>query len=71
MADYRADIENMDGVNTDKLFEAMEIEFEDIMDENIGNIEDRVDIAEYIRNVDEEQFANIETKCLKYLMKWK
>ena len=43
----------MDGVNTDKLFEVMEIEFEDIMDENIGNIEDRVDIAEYIRNVDE------------------
>ena len=47
----------MDGVNADKLFEAMEIEFKDIMDdikfENIGNIEDRVDIAEYIRNVDE------------------
>ncbi|EGI59878.1 hypothetical protein G5I_11949 [Acromyrmex echinatior] len=45
------------------LFEALEIEFEDIMDdvefENIGNIEDKVDVAEYIRNVDEEQFANI------------
>ena len=43
----------MNGVNADKLFEAMEIEFEDIMDdvefENISNIED---IAEYIRNVD-------------------
>ena len=52
----------MDGVNADKLFETIEIEFEYIMDvefENIGNIEDRVDIAEYIRNVDEEQFANI------------
>ena len=50
-------------VNADKLFEALEIEFEDIMDdvefENIGNIENRVDVAEYIRNVDEEQFANI------------
>ena len=53
----------MDGVNADKLFEALEIEFEDIMDdvefENIGNIEERIDVAEYIRNVDEEQFANI------------
>ncbi|XP_011067905.1 PREDICTED: uncharacterized protein LOC105154240 [Acromyrmex echinatior] len=53
----------MDDVNADKLFEALQIEFEDIMEdvefENIGNIEDRVDVAEYIRNVDEEQFANI------------
>jgi len=34
----------MDDVNADKLFEAMETEFEDIMDDvefkNIGNIED-------------------------------
>ncbi|EGI57484.1 hypothetical protein G5I_14473 [Acromyrmex echinatior] len=54
---------DMDDVNADKLFEALEIEFEDIMDdvefENIGNIEERIDVAEYIRNVDEEQFANI------------
>ena len=53
----------MDDVNADKLF-ALEIEFEDIMDdvefENIGNIEERIDVAEYIRNVDEEQFANLE-----------
>ncbi len=27
MVDHRADIEDMDGVNTDKLLEAMEIEF--------------------------------------------
>ena len=48
-------------VNADKLFEALEIEFEDIMDnvENIDNIEERINVAEYIRNVNEEQFANI------------
>ena len=58
----------MDDVNADKLFEALEIEFEDIMDdvefENIGNIEERIDVAEYIRNVDEEQFANIRDEVL-------
>ena len=32
MVNYRADVEDMNGVNADKLFEAMEIEFENIMD---------------------------------------
>jgi len=32
MIDNRADVEDMNGVNADKLFEAMEIEFENIMD---------------------------------------
>jgi len=32
MVDHRANVEDMDGINTDKLFEAMEVEFEDIMD---------------------------------------
>ena len=57
----------MDDVNADKLFEALE--FEDIMDdvefENIGNIEERIDVAEYIRNMDEEQFANIRDEVFK------
>ena len=41
MVNYRADVEDMNGVNGDKLFEAMEIEFGDIMDdiENIRNVE--------------------------------
>ncbi|KYN30349.1 hypothetical protein ALC57_00183 [Trachymyrmex cornetzi] len=30
MADHRANVEDMDGVNTAKLFEAMEVEFEDM-----------------------------------------
>ena len=30
-------VEVMDGVNTDKLFEAMEVEFEDIMDQESSN----------------------------------
>ncbi|KYN42480.1 Sodium-dependent nutrient amino acid transporter 1 [Trachymyrmex septentrionalis] len=33
MDDACADIQDMDGMNTDKLFEAMEVEFEDIMDQ--------------------------------------
>ncbi|KYN41675.1 hypothetical protein ALC56_03895 [Trachymyrmex septentrionalis] len=37
IADPCADIEDMDGVNTDKLFEAMEVEFEDIMDQESSN----------------------------------
>jgi len=28
---HRADVKDIDGVNADKLFEAMEIEFENIM----------------------------------------
>ncbi|EGI69744.1 hypothetical protein G5I_01498 [Acromyrmex echinatior] len=57
----------MDDVNADKLFEALEIEFEDIMDdvefENIGNIEDRVDVLEmWMRN----SSRILETKCLHY-----
>ena len=41
MVEHHAEIEGMDGVNADKLFEAMEIEFGDIMDdiENIRNVE--------------------------------
>ena len=63
----RADVEDMDGVNADKLFEVMEIEFENIMQkfENIGNIEDRINVAEYIRNVGEEQFANIRDEVFE------
>jgi len=30
MVDHRAEVEGMDGVNADKLLEAMEIEFGDI-----------------------------------------
>ena len=64
----------MDDVNADKLFEALEIEFEDIIDdvefENIRNTEDWVDVAEYI--ILEMWMRNssriLETKCL---MKWK
>jgi len=37
MADHCADVEVMNGVNTDKLFEAMEVEFEDIMDQESSN----------------------------------
>jgi len=33
MVDHRVDIEDMDGVNADKLFEVMEIKFGNIMDE--------------------------------------
>ena len=59
----------MDGVNADKLFEAMEIEFGDIMDDvevkNIRNIENIANVAEYIRNVDPEQFANIRNEIFE------
>ena len=37
MADHCADIEDIDGVNTDKLFEAIEVEFEDIIDQESSN----------------------------------
>ncbi len=37
MADHRADDEDMDDVNTDKLFEAMEVDFENIMDQESSN----------------------------------
>jgi len=54
MVDHRADVEDMDGVNADKLFEAMEIEFGNIMDyvkvENIRNIGNIANVVEYIRN---------------------
>jgi len=33
MADHRADIKDMDGVNADKLFEAIEVDFENIMNQ--------------------------------------
>ena len=35
---WRADVEDMDGVNADKLLEAMEIEFENIMDEEKSEV---------------------------------
>ena len=35
--------------------------------ENIGNVEDRIDVAEYIRNVDEEMFANIRDEVFEVL----
>jgi len=64
MADHRADIEDIDGVNADKLFEAMEIEFENIMDdvkvENIRNVED-MDIKS--SRISETRM--LETKCSK------
>jgi len=37
MDDHCVNVEVMDGVNTDKLFEAMEVEFEDIMDQESSN----------------------------------
>jgi len=37
MDDHCVNVEVMDGVNTDKLFEAMEVEFEDIMDQESPN----------------------------------
>jgi len=59
----------MNGVNGDKLFEAMEIEFENIMDdvgvENIRNVENIANVAEYIRNMDPEQFANIRDEVFE------
>jgi len=37
MADYCANVEDMDGINRDKLFEAMKIEFKDILDQELSN----------------------------------
>ena len=37
MTDRRADVEDMDGVNVGKLFEAMEVEFEKIMNQESSN----------------------------------
>jgi len=69
MVDHRADVEDMDSVNADKLIEAMEIEFENIMDdvevENIRNIANIANVAEYIRNVNPEQFANIRDEVFE------
>jgi len=73
MVEHHAEIEGMDGVNADKLFEAMEIEFGDIMDdievENIRNVENTANIVsdEYIRNMDPEQFANIRDEIFEVL----
>ena len=56
-------------VNADKLFEAMEIEFGNIMDdievENIRNVENVANVAEYIRNMNPEQFANIRDEVFE------
>ena len=69
MIDHRADVEDTDDMNTDKLFEAMEIEFGNIMDdievENIRNVENIANVTEYIRNVDPEQFANIRDEVFE------
>jgi len=69
MVDHCADVEDMDGVNADKLFEAMKIEFENLMDdvevENIRNVENIANVIEYIRNMDPEQFANIRDEVFK------
>ena len=52
MVDHRADVEDMDGMNADKLFEAMEIEFENIMDDvevkNIRNVENIANVADIL-----------------------
>jgi len=53
MIDYHAKVEGMGGVNADKLFEAMEIEFGDIIlddveVENIRNVENIANVAKYI-----------------------
>ena len=49
----------------------MKIEFENIMDdvevENIRNVENIAKVAEYIRNVDPEQFANIRDEVFEML----
>jgi len=42
----------MDGVNTDKLFEAMEVEFEDIMDQESSNEEVQSNNAECLMSDD-------------------
>ena len=59
MVDHRVeDVEDIDGVNADKLFEIMEIEFGNIMDdveiENIKNVED-IDV----------EFENIENANIR------
>jgi len=63
MVDHRATVEN--GVNADKLFEAMEIEFENIIDdvevENIRNVEDMDVEFENIEN------ANIRDEVFEVL----
>ena len=58
MADHRADVEDMDVEDMD------DVEFD-----NIGNIKDMNDVAEYIRNVNEEQFANIRDEVFEVLDK--
>jgi len=55
LADHRADIE--DDVKFKNIGNI--VGMDDVKFENIGNVEAKVDIAKYIRNVDEEQFANI------------
>jgi len=71
MVDHHAEVEGMDSANADKLFEAMEIEFGDIMDdvevENIRNVENIANVAKYIRNIDPEQFANIRDEVFEVL----
>jgi len=61
----RADVEDIVGVNADKLFEAMEIEFGNIMDdiegENIRNVDDMDVEFENIEN------ANIRDKVFEVL----
>jgi len=73
MVDHRAEVEDMDGVNADKLIEAMEIEFENIMAdvevENIRNIENIANVAEILETWIRNNSRISETKCSKYSKK--
>ena len=63
MVDHRADVGDMDGVNADKLFEVIEIEF--------GNIINDVEVENIIGNMDVEfENANIRDEAFEVL-KWK
>jgi len=65
MVDHCADIEDMDSVNADKLFEAMEIEFENIMDDvEVKNIRNVKDIDIEFENIEN---ANIRNKVFEVL----
>jgi len=63
MVDHRVDIGDMDGVNADKLFEVIEIEF--------GNIINDVEVENIIGNMDVEfEKANIRDEAFE-MLKWK
>jgi len=72
MADHHANIKDMDGINTDKLFEAMEVEFEDVMNqESNENVQfntecliglSNMDYAEKVMQPSEIRALNIRIK---------